>query len=97
MSVGDKVLDEVSKWMERFDCLVIGPGLGRDPFLLVCFIIRNLIFYFSNPNPENFHVFCQDCVSSIVKCAKQSYVPIVIDGVCTFNKNDSLLLWRMLY
>ncbi|CAI9102760.1 OLC1v1001080C1 [Oldenlandia corymbosa var. corymbosa] len=23
------------KWMERFGCLVIGPGLGRDPFLLV--------------------------------------------------------------
>lgn len=33
-----KVLSEVMKWMERFDCLVIGPGLGRDPFLLVCFL-----------------------------------------------------------
>ena len=22
--------------MGKFDCLVIGPGLGRDPFLLVC-------------------------------------------------------------
>lgn len=33
--VQDKVLGEVDKWMERFDCLVIGPGLGRDPFLLV--------------------------------------------------------------
>jgi hypothetical protein len=33
--VQDKVLGEVGKWMERFDCLVIGPGLGRDPFLLV--------------------------------------------------------------
>lgn len=31
-----KVLAEVDKWMERFDCIVIGPGLGRDPFLLVC-------------------------------------------------------------
>lgn len=31
-----KVLAEVDKWMERFDCLVIGPGLGRDPYLLVC-------------------------------------------------------------
>lgn len=32
----DKVIAEVSKWLERFDCLVIGPGLGRDPFLLEC-------------------------------------------------------------
>lgn len=31
-----KVLAEVDKWLERFDCLVIGPGLGRDPFLLKC-------------------------------------------------------------
>lgn len=35
-STANKVLAEVSKWIERFDCLVIGPGLGRDPFLLVC-------------------------------------------------------------
>lgn len=34
-SVADKVIEEVEKWMARFDCLVIGPGLGRDPFLLV--------------------------------------------------------------
>ncbi|KAK8957052.1 ATP-dependent (S)-NAD(P)H-hydrate dehydratase [Platanthera zijinensis] len=35
-SVSAKVLGEVMKWMERFDCIVIGPGLGRDPFLLSC-------------------------------------------------------------
>ncbi|GFP83992.1 ATP-dependent (s)-NAD(P)H-hydrate dehydratase [Phtheirospermum japonicum] len=35
-SVSVKVIEEVDKWMERFDCLVIGPGLGRDPFLLDC-------------------------------------------------------------
>lgn len=35
-SVSAKVLGEVMKWMERFDCIVIGPGLGRDPFLLNC-------------------------------------------------------------
>ncbi|EOA19516.1 hypothetical protein CARUB_v10002409mg [Capsella rubella] len=35
-TVQEKVLGEVNKWMERFDCLVIGPGLGRDPFLLEC-------------------------------------------------------------
>lgn len=50
-----KVLAEVDKWMERFDCLVIGPGLGRDPYLL-------------------------DCVSDIIKHARQSNVPMVIDG-----------------
>ncbi|KAL7220519.1 hypothetical protein ACSBR2_013405 [Camellia fascicularis] len=54
-STSDYVLAEVVKWMERFDCLVVGPGLGRDPFLL-------------------------DCVSNIMKHARQSNVPIVIDG-----------------
>lgn len=34
--VAAKVLAEIDKWLERFDCLVVGPGLGRDPFLLVC-------------------------------------------------------------
>ncbi|CAN6993239.1 unnamed protein product, partial [Brassica oleracea var. botrytis] len=34
--VQEKVVGEVEKWMEIFDCLVIGPGLGRDPFLLEC-------------------------------------------------------------
>ncbi|XP_023752102.1 ATP-dependent (S)-NAD(P)H-hydrate dehydratase isoform X1 [Lactuca sativa] len=54
-SISKKVLDEVDKWMERFDCLVIGPGLGRDPFLL-------------------------DCVSDIMRHARRSNVPMVIDG-----------------
>ncbi|KAM1380194.1 hypothetical protein ACFX2I_021955 [Malus domestica] len=53
--ISEKVLAEVDKWMERFDCLVVGPGLGRDPFLL-------------------------DCVSNIMKHARRSNVPIVIDG-----------------
>lgn len=35
VSVFRTVLAEVAKWMERFDCIVVGPGLGRDPFLLV--------------------------------------------------------------
>ncbi|KAL3626229.1 hypothetical protein CASFOL_029778 [Castilleja foliolosa] len=35
-SISVKVIEEVDKWMGRFDCLVIGPGLGRDPFLLDC-------------------------------------------------------------
>ncbi|KAL0457259.1 UNVERIFIED_CONTAM: ATP-dependent (S)-NAD(P)H-hydrate dehydratase [Sesamum latifolium] len=55
-SISAKVIQEVDKWMERFDCLVIGPGLGRDPFLL-------------------------DCVSDIMKHARDSNVPMVIDGM----------------
>ena len=31
----ESVLSEFSRWLDRFDCLIIGPGLGRDPFLLV--------------------------------------------------------------
>ncbi|MCD7468842.1 hypothetical protein HAX54_007350 [Datura stramonium] len=54
-SISAKVIAEVEKWMERFDCLVVGPGLGRDPFLL-------------------------DCVSNIMKHARECNVPIVIDG-----------------
>lgn len=34
--ISGKVLAEIDKWLERFDCLVVGPGLGRDPFLLGC-------------------------------------------------------------
>ncbi|XP_008438712.1 ATP-dependent (S)-NAD(P)H-hydrate dehydratase [Cucumis melo] len=53
--ISERVLAEVDKWLERFDCLVIGPGLGRDPFLL-------------------------DCVSEIIKHARQTNIPMVIDG-----------------
>lgn len=64
-AISEKVLTEVVKWMERFDCLVVGPGLGRDPFLL-------------------------DCVSEIMKHARQSNVPIVIDGDGLFLVTNSL-------
>ncbi|XP_042050473.1 ATP-dependent (S)-NAD(P)H-hydrate dehydratase-like isoform X1 [Salvia splendens] len=64
-SILAKVIEEVDKWMERFDCLVIGPGLGRDPFLL-------------------------DCVSNIMKHARQSNVPMVIDGDGLFLVTNSL-------
>lgn len=64
-SISEKVLAEVVKWMERFDCLVVGPGLGRDPFLL-------------------------DCVSNILKHARCSNVPIVIDGDGLFLVTNSL-------
>ncbi|KAL6970379.1 ATP-dependent NAD(P)H-hydrate dehydratase [Sarracenia purpurea var. burkii] len=64
-SISEKILAEVEKWMERFDCLVVGPGLGRDPFLL-------------------------DCVRNIIKHARQSNVPIVIDGDGLFLVTNSL-------
>ncbi|XP_043724368.1 ATP-dependent (S)-NAD(P)H-hydrate dehydratase-like [Telopea speciosissima] len=64
-SISAKVLAEVSKWMERFDCLVVGPGLGRDPFLL-------------------------DCVSEIMKLARQSEIPIVVDGDGLFLVTNNL-------
>ncbi|XP_059632557.1 ATP-dependent (S)-NAD(P)H-hydrate dehydratase [Cornus florida] len=64
-SIAARVLADFDKWMERFDCLVIGPGLGRDPFLL-------------------------DCVSDIMKHARQSNIPIVIDGDGLFLVTNSL-------
>lgn len=53
----NKAISEVDKWMERFDCLVVGPGLGRDPYLLVCF---------SLPNLSNFKFVFQDIEISYV-------------------------------
>ncbi|WOL11277.1 ATP-dependent (S)-NAD(P)H-hydrate dehydratase [Canna indica] len=66
-SVSAKVLSEVGKWMERFDCVVVGPGLGRDPFLM-------------------------DCVSDILRCARQSSIPTVIDGDGMFLVTNNLEL-----
>ncbi|WJX27111.1 ATP-dependent NAD(P)H-hydrate dehydratase [Trifolium repens] len=65
--IASKVLSEVDKWLERFDCLVIGPGLGRDPFLL-------------------------DCVSEIMRRARKSNIPIVIDGDGLFLVTNHLEL-----
>ncbi|XP_051128079.1 ATP-dependent (S)-NAD(P)H-hydrate dehydratase [Andrographis paniculata] len=64
-SISAKVIEEIDKWMERFDCLIIGPGLGRDPFLL-------------------------DCVSNIMKHARESNVPMVIDGDGLFLVTNAL-------
>ncbi|KAK4266393.1 hypothetical protein QN277_027325 [Acacia crassicarpa] len=64
-SVSNKVLAEVDKWMERFDSLVIGPGLGRDPFLLAC-------------------------VSKIMRHARKSNIPIVVDGDGLFLVTNNL-------
>ncbi|XP_017436261.1 ATP-dependent (S)-NAD(P)H-hydrate dehydratase isoform X2 [Vigna angularis] len=68
-SITSKVLAEVDKWMERFNCLVVGPGLGRDPFLL-------------------------DCVSELMRHARQSSIPIVIDGDGLFLVTNNLDLVR---
>ncbi|XP_047153168.1 ATP-dependent (S)-NAD(P)H-hydrate dehydratase isoform X1 [Vigna umbellata] len=68
-SITSKVLAEVDKWMERFNCLVVGPGLGRDPFLL-------------------------DCVSELMRHARQSNIPIVIDGDGLFLVTNNLDLVR---
>ncbi|XP_038878237.1 ATP-dependent (S)-NAD(P)H-hydrate dehydratase isoform X2 [Benincasa hispida] len=65
--IAERVLAEVDKWLERFDCLVIGPGLGRDPFLL-------------------------DCVSEIIRHARQNNIPMVIDGDGLFLITDNLHL-----
>ncbi|KAJ4766604.1 ATP-dependent (S)-NAD(P)H-hydrate dehydratase [Rhynchospora pubera] len=54
-TVSSYILAEVRKWLERFDCIVVGPGLGRDPFLL-------------------------NCVSDIMRHARQLSIPIVIDA-----------------
>ncbi|XP_002962734.2 ATP-dependent (S)-NAD(P)H-hydrate dehydratase [Selaginella moellendorffii] len=32
----NKTLSEIDRWISGFSCLVIGPGLGRDPLLLDC-------------------------------------------------------------
>lgn len=40
ISTSARVIAEIDKWMGRFDCLVVGPGLGRDPFLLVRLLKR---------------------------------------------------------
>ncbi|KAG6539997.1 hypothetical protein Mapa_018698 [Marchantia paleacea] len=38
----EKVVGDVGKWLEKFDCLVIGPGLGRDELLMDgLFLITN--------------------------------------------------------
>lgn len=66
-NISIKVLAEVGKWLERFDCLVIGPGLGRDTFLL-------------------------DCVSDIIRHARKSNIPIVIDGDGLFLVTNHLEL-----
>lgn len=31
--------DEIQRWMRSFKSIVIGPGLGRDPLLLVCTLL----------------------------------------------------------
>lgn len=32
----EKIVADAGNWIQRFDCLVIGPVLGKDEVLLVC-------------------------------------------------------------
>ncbi|KAL9325508.1 hypothetical protein ACSQ67_006153 [Phaseolus vulgaris] len=98
-SISSKVLAEVDKWMERFDCLVVGPGLGRDPFLLVRALLslsHSLISEHVNVrmvNPIHFTIK-QDCVSELMRHARQSNIPIVIDGDGLFLVTNNIDLVR---
>ncbi|KAK1592608.1 hypothetical protein Q3G72_027672 [Acer saccharum] len=40
--ISSEILAEVDKWMERFDCLVVGQGLGRDHIFWFGFANFNL-------------------------------------------------------
>lgn len=64
--ISAKVIAEVEKWMERFDCLVVGPGLGRDPFLLVC-------SFYSGPS-----VFTRDVCLLILFSSRKCFVLITL-------------------
>ncbi|WVZ52611.1 hypothetical protein U9M48_003655 [Paspalum notatum var. saurae] len=66
-SVSYNILTEVAKWMGRFDCIVVGPGLGRDSFLL-------------------------DCVSNIIRHAREANIPTVVDGDGLFLVTNNLSL-----
>ncbi|KQJ88687.1 ATP-dependent (S)-NAD(P)H-hydrate dehydratase isoform X1 [Brachypodium distachyon] len=66
-SVSSIILTEVTKWMERFDCIVVGPGLGRDSFLL-------------------------NCVSNIMRHARQANIPTVVDGDGLFLVTNNISL-----
>eukprot|EP00850_Spirogloea_muscicola_P016578 SM000135S27022 [mRNA] locus=s135:244987:246514:- [translate_table: standard] len=35
-AVVDRVVADVAAWLPRFDAVVVGPGLGRDPLVLEC-------------------------------------------------------------
>ncbi|KAB5545403.1 hypothetical protein DKX38_013515 [Salix brachista] len=108
-SVGDRdkdhisrrVVAEVDKWMEGFDCLVVGPGLGRDPFLLcigmaVRKLCRSMQMVRSSHENNLFAVLLwntvasYDCVSEIIKQARQASIPIIIDGDGLFHVTDNL-------
>ncbi|CAA6656745.1 unnamed protein product [Spirodela intermedia] len=60
------VVAEVKKWMERFDCLVVGQVL------------------------EGTHFSWLDCISEIMRHARQSNIPIVVDGDGLFLVTNNL-------
>lgn len=94
-SVSAKVIKEVDKWMERFDCLVIGPGLGRDQFLLVC--IFKSVFSSFNLNA------CRKSISNLVKISEGQLIlsldayPIVMCNVSIVHKHGLVPGWILMY
>ncbi|RDX81774.1 ATP-dependent (S)-NAD(P)H-hydrate dehydratase, partial [Mucuna pruriens] len=70
--ISSKVIAEVNKWIEIFDCLVIGPGLGREPFLLDgLFLVTNYLDLVSGyavltPNANEYKRLVEKVLSSEV-------------------------------
>ncbi|KAF3674520.1 ATP-dependent (S)-NAD(P)H-hydrate dehydratase [Capsicum annuum] len=79
-SISAKVIAEVEKWMERFDCLVVGPGLGRDPFLLVCFSYSSPSSL--TPDAFVFIVFdCHKCFILITHSTRSLLFRLILGGL----------------
>ncbi|RZB54714.1 ATP-dependent (S)-NAD(P)H-hydrate dehydratase isoform F [Glycine soja] len=103
-SIASKVLAEVDKWLERFDCLVVGPGLGRDPFLLDgLFLVTNNLELVSGyalavltPNVNEYKRLVQKVLSSEVNDidAPQQLLSLAkqIGGVTILSKGNSDLI-----
>lgn len=85
-SISNKVLAEVDKWMEIFDCLVIGPGLGRDPFLLVCFLKYMTGHFFSTHTHTEITFLIIDFKCLLIKLIAVSilHLPFILSDVSMF-------------
>ena len=43
----DKALGAIKHWLERFDTIIIGPGLGRDE--MVHYVVKEVSSYLHSP------------------------------------------------
>ena len=43
----DKALGAIKHWLERFDTIIIGPGLGRDE--MVHYVVKEVSSYLHQP------------------------------------------------